>query len=172
MNTWQVVLNDLTMGLKRYNEAYLGLLSMGFSLMLSNGLSRAFLPILASQLNPTGILVGLVTSSWFFARAFMELPSSFIVSKVGKRKLIILGFFIGMVGSLICAFSNNIYLLIGGVAIWRFGSAFFFMSSTLLLFDICRPEERSKAISRLYTAEEIGAFVGAPIGGFWLRLLV
>ena len=154
------------MGLKLYNEAYLGLLSMGFSLMLSNGLSRAFLPILASQLNPTGILVGLVTSSWFLARAFMELPSGFIVSKVGKRKLIISGFFLAMVGSLICAFSKNIYMLIGGVAIWGFGTGFFFMSSTLLLFGICRPKERSKAIGRLYTAEEIGAFVGAPIGGF------
>lgn len=153
------------MGLKLYRDAYFGLLAMGFSIMLSNGLSRAFLPILANQLNSTGILVGLVTSSWFVARAFVELPSGFIASKIGKRKLIIGGFLLGVVGSLVCAFSNNIYMLIGGVAIWGFGSAFFFMSSTLLLFDICRSEERGKTMGSLYTAEEVGALLGAPIGG-------
>lgn len=100
------------------------------------GLSRAFLPIMAYELDPTGILVGFVTSAHFLSRAFVELPSGLIAVKGCMRNLVVGGFLLSMVGAIICAFSSSIYTLIVGVAALGLGSTIFFISSTLLLFDL------------------------------------
>lgn len=130
------------MELKSYPHVYFELLTIGFSLVMGVGLTRAFLPIMAYGLDPTGILVGFVTSAFFFSRAFIELPSGLIAIKVGRRNLIVTAFLLCVVGSVTCAVSNNIYLLILGITIWGLGSALFFLSSTSLLFDLFKANDR------------------------------
>ena len=67
---------------RSYPRVYFELLLLGFSVILGMGLSRAFLPILSSQLDPTHLLVGFATSGWFFARLLIELPSGIISERV------------------------------------------------------------------------------------------
>lgn len=62
------------MGLKSYPRVYFELLFIGFTIVLGMGLSQSVLPIYAKDLDPTGILAGLVVSAWFFSRLFMEIP--------------------------------------------------------------------------------------------------
>jgi len=141
------------------------MLIIGFSLFLGISLSKVFLPIMARSLDPTGILVGFVTSAWFFARTFIELPSGIISLKVGRGNLISIGLALAFIGSLICAFSSSIYRLILGMALWGFGSALFFTSNTSLLLDLFKPERRGRAMGTFQSIEFIGSFLGAPLGG-------
>jgi len=54
---------------------YWELIFVGFAIMMGMSLPTAFLPILAENLDPSGVLVGLVVSAWFFGRIFLELPA-------------------------------------------------------------------------------------------------
>lgn len=152
------------MELKSYPRLYFELLALAFFLVMGFGLSKAFLPIMAYGMDPTGVLVGFVTSAWFFSRVFIELPSGLIAVRVGRRNLVVGGFLLSMVGSLICAFSTSIYTLIVGVTVLGSGTSLFFMSSTSLLFDLFKLEERGRAVGTFQGIESIGMFLGAPIG--------
>ena len=78
---------------KSYPRVYIALIAMGCLVVMGVGLPRAFLPIMAHKLDPTGTLVGFVLAAWFISRAFIELPSSFLIAKIGKRQLLIGGIF-------------------------------------------------------------------------------
>ncbi|MEM3745000.1 MAG: hypothetical protein QW323_00715 [Candidatus Bathyarchaeia archaeon] len=56
--------------LKRYPKAYFEILASSFMLMINMSLVSAFLPIFAYELDPSGVMVGLVSSVWFFSRVF------------------------------------------------------------------------------------------------------
>ena len=155
----------------KYPVVYFHMLSVGFLLILGHSMLRSFLPILAKELDPTGVLVGLTISSYFFARTFIELPSGFISDRIGRRTPIIVGLCLGVVGSLICTFSASIYILIIGLTLWGLGAALFFTNNMALIIDLFEPRVRGRAMGTFQGIEFIGSFAGAPIGGFlaeWL----
>lgn len=156
--------NENYKGLRSYPRVYFEMLVIGFSIILGIGLSRAFLPIMAYKLDPTGYLVGFVISAWFLIRIFIELPSGLISIRVGRRRLIIVGLLLGFSGSIICAFSISIYLLILGRTLWGFGTALYFTSNMALMFDLFEPRIRGRAIGTFQGIEFIGSFIGAPLG--------
>ncbi len=158
-------------GLKSYPRVYFETLVIGFSLIMSMGLTRAFIPLMASDLDPTKTLVGFVTSAWFFARAFIEIPSGLIALKIGKRNLIVFGPILAIAGAIINIFANNIYMLILGQAIWGCGAALFFVCNTSLILDLFPQETRGQALGTFQSIEFIGNFLGAPIGAFLAVLL-
>lgn len=90
------------MDLKSYPRVYFVMLIMGFFFSMGIGLPRAFLPLMAFGLDPSGTMAGLVVSAWFFARIFVELPSGIISSRLGSRNLVVGGVLVGMIGSLVC----------------------------------------------------------------------
>ena len=151
-------------GVKGYPRVYFEMLMIGFSIIMGIGLSRAFLPIMAYKLDPTGSLVGFVISAWFLTRIFIELPSGLISVKVGRRRLIVTGLLLGFSGPLLCAFSTSIYLLILGRTLWGFGTALYFTSNTALMFDLFEPRIRGRAVGTFQGIEFIGSFIGAPLG--------
>ncbi|MEM2028884.1 MAG: hypothetical protein QXS05_05840, partial [Candidatus Bathyarchaeia archaeon] len=69
--------------LKNYPRAYFEILAASFMLMINMSLVSAFLPIFAYELDPSGVMVGLVSSVWFFFRVFLEIPSGVLSDIVG-----------------------------------------------------------------------------------------
>lgn len=151
---------------RSYPRVYYELLVIGFSFIFGMGLARAFLPILASQLDPTGILVGFVSSAWFLARLFVELPSGILSYRIGRRRLLVIGLGLGTVGTFLCVSATSIHLLILGRAVWGLGAAFFFTNSTALLLDLVDPETRGRSVGYFRGVEFSSSFIGAPIGAF------
>ena len=154
-----------------YSRFYFELIFVGFSLILGMGLSSAFLPIFAWELDPTGVLVGVVTSAWFLARIFTELPSGFLSGRIGRRRLAVSGLALSTIGTLICATSRSIYQLILGRALWGLGAAFYYTNITALMLDMFEPDVRGKAVGTLQGVEFLGSFVGAPIGALIAAVL-
>ena len=145
-------------------SVYFKLLFIGFSIMVGMSLSSSFLPILANDLDPSGVLVGLVVSAWFFSRLFIELPAGIIADRFGRRRLLILGLAMSFLGPIVCSQANHVYILIFGRGIWGMGSALYFMSNMALIMDILPAEARGKALGVLQGFQFVGSFIGAPIG--------
>lgn len=142
------------MGLRSYTRAYFELIIAGFSMVMALGLTKAFLPIMALNLDPAGVLVGLATSSWFLFRVFVEIPSGLILVRVGRRRLLVFGLSLGVVSPIICAYANSIFLLILGMALWGVRAALFFICSTVTLFDLFELGKRGKAVETFQGLEQ------------------
>jgi len=155
----------------KYPTVYFEMLFIGLLLTLGQGMLRAFLPIFARELDPTGVLVGFSISSFFFARTFAELPFGLIASRIGMRMLVLLGLCLATIGSLICSLSTSIYTLILGLTLWGLGVALVFTSNTALIIELFEPVMRGSTLGTFQGIEFIGTFVGAPIGGFFAEQL-
>lgn len=145
---------------------YWELIFVGFAIMMGMSLPASFLPILAEGLDPSGVLVGLVVSAWFFSRIFLELPAGIISDRIGRRRLLIFGIALSCLGPILCSQANSIWLLIIGRGIWGMGTAFYFMNNTTLLMDILPSNIRGRALGLFQGIEFVGSFIGAPIGAF------
>jgi len=143
---------------------YYQLLFIGFSIMTGMSLSSSFLSIMADQLDPSGALVGMVVSAWFLSRIFLELPAGIISDRIGRRKLLVIGLGLAMLGPTLCSQATHIYILIIGRAFWGMGTALYFMSNMALLMDILPVDVRGSAIGLFQGIENIGSFMGAPLG--------
>jgi DHA1 family multidrug resistance protein-like MFS transporter len=130
------------------------------------GLSTSFLPLLASDIDPSGVLVGLVVSAFFFSRVFIEIPAGIISDRIGRRKLLIIGLCLYAIGAFLCAQASVIHILIVGRAIWGLGTASFFMTTTALMIDLFDSRARGTALGIFQGIEFIGNFIGTPIGAF------
>jgi MFS family permease len=150
---------------------YFELLFIGFSIMAGMSLSSSFLPLLANNLDPSGALVGLVVSSWFFSRIFIEIPAGIISDRIGRRRLLVIGLAMSLLGPIICSQANHVYILIFGRAIWGMGTALFFMSNMALLMDILPPVSRGRALGIFQGFEFLGSFIGAPLGAFLATII-
>ena len=145
---------------------YYELLFLAFAIMMGMSLPSSFLPIMAQDLDPSGVLVGMVVSAWFLSRIFLELPAGMLSDRLGRRRLLIFGIGLSSFGPILCAFATNIYMLILGRAIWGMGTAFYFMNNTALLMDILPMSVRGRALGFFQGLEFVGSFMGAPVGAF------
>jgi DHA1 family multidrug resistance protein-like MFS transporter len=142
-------------------KVYYELLFVGFSIMTGMSLSSSFLSLLADQLDPSGALVGMVVSAWFLSRIFLELPAGIISDRIGRRKLLVIGLGLAMLGPILCSQAMRARI---GRSIWGMGTALYFMSNMALLMDILPVETRGSAIGMFQGIENIGSFIGAPVG--------
>lgn len=154
-----------------YPSVYYVMVFIGFSFVLGMGLASAFLPILALELDPSGMMVGYVVSAWFLTRVFIELPSGVISDRIGRHRLLIFGIALSSVGSLLCAIANSIYLLIVGRGLWGFGAALFFLNNTAILIDLFKSKRRGRALGTFQGIQFVGSLIGAPLGAFFASLI-
>ena len=145
---------------------YYELLFIGFSIMTGMSLSSSFLPLLADQLDPSGTLVGMVVSAWFFSRAFLELPAGIISDRIGRRKLLVIGLGLALLGPVLASQATHIYILIFARSVWGMGTALYFMSNMALLMDILPADIRGSSLGMFQGIENIGSFIGAPVGAY------
>jgi len=145
---------------------YFEMVFIGFFLFFGYSMLRSFLPLFAMDLDSTGVLVGFSISSYFFARLFIELPSGIIADRIGRRTPILIGLCLVIIGTITCAFSKSIYILILGLTLWGLGTAFFFTSSIAYMIDLFEPHMRGRALGTFQGVESVGLFAGVPIGGF------
>ena len=95
--------------------------------------------------NATGFLVGIIVGGYALTQAIFQVPFGTMSDKFGRKPTILFGLIIFIIGSLICAFSTDIYTLMFG----RFlqGAGAIGSVVTAMISDLVEEEVRGKAMA-------------------------
>jgi len=95
--------------------------------------------------NATGFLVGIIVGGYALTQAIFQVPFGTMSDKFGRKPTILFGLIIFLIGSLICAFSTDIYTLMFG----RFlqGAGAIGSVVTAMISDLVEEEVRGKAMA-------------------------
>jgi len=90
-------------------------------------------------------LAGTAVGGYALTQAILQTPFGLLSDKIGRKKTILIGLLIFIVGSIICAIANNIYILLLG----RFlqGSGAIGSVITAMIADLSKEEERAHAMA-------------------------
>ena len=119
----------------------------------------------------TPFLVGVAFGAYGLTQGFLQLPFGMWSDRAGRKKVIVIGLGLFIIGNMLAAAADSIYLMI----IARFLQGTGAISSTVfaLVADLTRPEVRTRANAAMGvsigTAFAI-AFIAAPFLGEWLGL--
>ena len=119
----------------------------------------------------TPFLVGVAFGAYGLTQGFLQLPFGMWSDRAGRKKVIVIGLGLFIIGNLLAAAADSIYLMI----IARFLQGTGAISSTVfaLVADLTRPEVRTRANAAMGvsigTAFAI-AFIAAPFLGEWMGL--
>ncbi|MBD3824354.1 MAG: MFS transporter [Epsilonproteobacteria bacterium] len=153
-------------------SAILSLRFLGLFLVLPT------LSIYALTLNgATPLLVGVIVGGYALTQALFQVPFGTMSDKIGRKPTLLVGLLIFFVGSLICAFSTDIYMLMLG----RFlqGAGAIGSVVTAMISDLVEEEIRGKAMAIMGAtiamsfalAMGLGPILGAAYGVDFLFIL-
>ncbi len=113
--------------------------------------------IYAKTLTSNYFLAGLALGSYEIAMAAMQLPSTYLYRKVGKKNYIYFGLSLFIIGNVICFLTGDIYVLILGRFIEGMGA----ISSPITALSIDAVPEDRRTTAMAFTGMGIGfAFLG------------
>jgi predicted MFS family arabinose efflux permease len=119
----------------------------------------------------TPLLVGLTMGIYGLTQAIFQIPLGALSDRIGRKKVIVLGLTIFMIGSIVAALSHSIGTTLLGRALQGAGA----VGSTIMAFvaDLTREEQRTKAMA--ITGMTIGmsfsiAMVLGPILAPWIQV--
>ncbi len=118
----------------------------------------------------TPFLVGVVVGGYALTQAIFQVPFGAMSDKIGRKPTLLVGLIIFLIGSIICAISDNIYLLMVG----RFlqGAGAIGSVVTAMIADLVPEESRGKAMALMGAsialafafAMGLGPVLGAKFG--------
>lgn len=117
----------------------------------------------------TSYLAGLVVGGYALTQALFQVPFGLMSDRIGRKKTLLFGLLIFIVGSIICALSDNIYMLLVG----RFlqGAGAIGSVVTAMISDLVKEEQRAHAMAIMggtIALSFAAAMVIAPlVGGHW-----
>ncbi len=139
------------------------------------------LPVLsiyaAGMEGATPLLVGIIVGGYALTQALLQVPFGTMSDKIGRKMTLLIGLLIFLVGSIVCALSDDIYMLMFG----RFlqGAGAIGSVITAMISDLVPEETRGKAMAIMGAtiamsfalAMGLGPVLGAAYGLsflFWL----
>ncbi len=128
------------------------------------GLVDPILPAIAEQLEATPVETELLFTSYLAITGIMMLFTSFVSSRIGTKRTLLLGLALVVVFAFACAVSGSVDAVIGFRAGWGVGNALF--ASTALAAIVGAASGGSGAAIILYEAAlGLGIAVGPLVGG-------
>lgn len=130
--------------------------------------------VYASSLGATPIMIGLAVGGYALTQIIFQTPFGILGDKLDKRAIIAFGLVIFIIGSLMCALSENIYWLVAGRLIQGVGAIGSLISA--LISDNTAEENRTKAMAimggGISASFLLAMLIGPLIGGaFGLNIL-
>ncbi|CAA6811523.1 MAG: MULTIDRUG-EFFLUX TRANSPORTER [uncultured Sulfurovum sp.] len=117
----------------------------------------------------TPFLAGLVVGGYALTQAAFQVPFGLMSDKVGRKKTLLFGLIIFIIGSVIAAMSDNIYMLLVGRFLQGAGAIGSVVSA--MVADLVKEEQRANAMAILggtIALSFAAAMIIAPlVGGYW-----
>ncbi len=114
-------------------------------------------------------LVGVMIGAYALTQLLLQVPFGMLSDKIGRKVTMYIGLFIFLLGSLVCGFADNIYILILG----RFlqGSGAIGAVGTAMISDMVKEETRGHAMAfmgaSIALAFAASMVLGPVIGGYY-----
>lgn len=137
-----------------------------FLSMLGMGIISPVLPLFADIFGVSSALAGLLVSAFGMARIPTNLVAGNLSARFGKRKTMIAGMLTISASSFLCGLAADYAQLLLFRLIAGFGSAFYIVSSSALLADICPRENRGRFMGYYIGSLLLGSSAGPAIGGY------
>lgn len=129
----------------------------------------------------SAILLGLAVSGAYLTQIIFQTPFGILSDKIDRKKVVMAGLFIFLIGSVICALADNISMLIIGRFIQGAGAIGGVVSAQIT--DLVREEQRTGAMAimggGIFASFTLAMLIGPIIGGyvgvawlFWLTALL
>ena len=127
---------------------------MYFFRMLGAFMIFPVLSVYADSYNySTPFLIGVTLGIYGLANAIMQIPFGLLSDRYGRKIIIFIGLLVFLLGSLICAYTNNIYYLVLGRALQGAGA----ISGVLMALLSDSTAEKNRTISMAIVGVAIGA---------------
>lgn len=118
--------------------------------------------------------IGIVETVLIVTMTLAEIPTGAVADLFGKKKTLILAFFLEVVGAFIMAFAGNFYHLLLSVFIMCIGGAFYSGTLDALVFDTLKEKGNEnrfdKIISNITSISLIAPAVCSIVGGFLFEI--
>lgn len=117
----------------------------------------------------TPLLAGAVMGSYALTQILFQVPFGIMSDRIGRKKTLLFGLILFIIGSVVCALSNDIYTLITGRFLQGAGAIGAVVSA--MISDLVREEQRAHAMAIMGGTIAISfsvAMMLAPlVGGLW-----
>jgi len=129
----------------------------------------------------TTLLVGIIVGGYALTQAIFQIPFGSMSDKIGRKITILIGLLIFLVGSIICASSDNIYMLMFGRFLQGAGAICSVVPA--MISDMVPEEKRAKSMAMMggsialsfALAMALGPIIGAHFGVetlFWITSIL
>lgn len=148
------------------------LLAVGNTIVpLSLDMYTPAVPSMPAQFGTTASLVNLTILGFFLFYAIGLLVCGPLSDKCGRKPVLLGGFIAYTVGSVLCALSFDIWMLIGSRLVEALGAGAVTAVSTALIKDCFALGMRAKILSLQQIMAVIGPVAAPLLGGFIIRML-
>ncbi|MFF1708890.1 MFS transporter [Streptomyces sp. NPDC058268] len=139
------------------------MLVLGFDMTILN----VALPTMAGQLDASTGEQQWMADGYIVVFAALMLPAGLLGDRFGRRRMLITGLGIFLVGSLVGALVDSVELVVLARAVMGLGGALVMPLAMAVLPALFAPGERTKAVGIVSAASALGAPLGPIVGG-WL----
>ncbi|MEU6002945.1 MFS transporter [Streptomyces sp. NPDC047197] len=139
------------------------MLVLGFDMTILN----VALPTMAGQLDASTGEQQWTADAYVVVFAALMLPAGLLGDRFGRRKMLVTGLGVFLVGSLLGALVHSVELVVVARAVMGMGGALVMPLALAVLPALFAPGERTKAIGIVSAASALGAPLGPIVGG-WL----
>ncbi|WP_426436956.1 DHA2 family efflux MFS transporter permease subunit [Bradyrhizobium genosp. P] len=134
---------------------------------LDTTIANVALPYMQGSVSASSDQINWVLTSYIVAAAIMTPPSGFLVSKFGRRRVLMAAVTGFVVASVLCGIAQSLVEIVAFRLLQGFFGAALVPVSQSILLDIYTPEERGSAMALFGVSVMVGPVLGPVIGG-WL----
>lgn len=153
------------MKIKKEWAILLTVLPMTFMTTLDSSIVNVALPTMAKELNTSMAGIEWVVTSYLIVICATILLFGKLGDILGKTRIFKFGIGVFTIGSLLCGFSNTLFMLILSRLVQAIGAGAAMATNQGIITETFPPNERGRALGMTGTAVALGTMVGPTLGG-------
>jgi MFS family permease len=130
---------------------------------IGEGAIIPIIPIAAGNLGASLAIAGLISSMVMLGELIGDIPSGWIVSRIGERTSMIYAAVVAIVGVVVCLLAPNYWVLMGGIFLVGLATAVFALARHAFMTSYVPARYRARALSTLGGIFRAGWFIGPLI---------